>query len=84
MSVRISLARGGHKKHAMYRIVVQHSEAARDGRFLEAIGTYDPNVKADGFKVELNRVDHWVSKGARPSSTVGQLIKKYRQAQVTA
>ncbi len=75
MAVRIRLARFGGKKHPYYRIVAAHSEARRDGRFLEQIGTYNPLIKEAAVTLERPRYDYWVSVGGKPSETVAALVR---------
>lgn len=73
MAVAIRLSRGGAKKRPYYRIVVADSRAARDGKYLEQIGTYNPMLPKDsGERVKLNedRARHWLSVGATPSDRV--------------
>lgn len=79
--VVIRLARGGAKKKPFYRVVVADQRLPRDGRFIEQVGTYDPRAEAHGTRLELARVDHWISKGAQPSERVGQIVARYRKAQ---
>ena len=76
MAVKIRLSRFGKKKRPFYRIVVANSEAKRDGKFLEQVGTYDP--MKDPFEVKLNqeKLQSWLDKGALPTTTVKNLIKK--------
>jgi small subunit ribosomal protein S16 len=76
MSVKIRLARHGAKKRPFYRIVVAQSEAPRDGRFLEIVGTYNPLTEPATILVEGERVKHWIANGAVPSATVNSLLKK--------
>ena len=76
MAVIIRLRRDGAKNSPYYRVVVADKHSPRDGKFLELIGTYDPKKKGDNSTVKLERVDHWVKLGARPSDTVRSLIKK--------
>ena len=76
MAVRIRLTRLGRKKKPFYRIVVADSEAKRDGRFLEVIGTYDPMQKPAAVKIKQDRVQEWLAKGATPSDTVKSLLAK--------
>ena len=78
--VVIRLARGGAKKRPFYRVVVADKRNARDGRFIEQIGTYNPSAKQDSLRLQLDRVDHWVGEGAQPSETVAGLIKRLRKA----
>lgn len=76
MAVKIRLARmGGHKK-PFYRIVVADSESPRDGRFIEVVGHYDPKKNPVEIEMKADRVKAWISKGARPTLTVSQLMKK--------
>ena len=76
MAVRIRLTRRGAKKKPFYRIVVADSEAPRDGRFIEVVGTYDPRKKPSEIKIKMDKVDYWLSKGALPTAVVASLIKK--------
>ncbi len=78
--VVIRLARAGTKKKPFYRVVVADRRDARDGRFIEQVGTYDPRKAAHGLALKVDRVDHWVGHGAQPSETVGHLIKRARSA----
>ena len=80
MAVAIRLRREGTKNSPAYRVVVADNRSPRDGRFIELIGTYDPKKAADNFSLDLGRVDHWLSVGARPSDTVRSLIKRARAA----
>ena len=74
--VKIRLRRMGAKKNPYYRIVVADSRFARDGRFIEEIGTYDPLAESDKLKVDLDRAKYWVANGAQPTDTVRALLKK--------
>jgi small subunit ribosomal protein S16 len=76
MSVKIRLARHGAKKKPYYRIVVASSDAPRDGRFLELVGTYDPLKKPVAVTLKHDRVKEWIEKGAIPSATVKSILKK--------
>lgn len=76
--VRIRLTRMGAKKRPFYRIVVADSRAPRDGKVIEQVGYYDPMKDPFVLKLELDRVDHWLSHGALPSETVARLIAKAR------
>ena len=76
MAVIIRLRRDGTKNSPYYRIVVADKHSPRDGKFLELIGTYDPKKKGDNATVKLERADHWMKLGARPSDTVRSLLKK--------
>ncbi|MBT3808884.1 MAG: 30S ribosomal protein S16, partial [Rhodospirillaceae bacterium] len=73
MSLRIRLARGGAKKRPYYRIVVADSRRARDGRFIERIGHYNPMLPKDDpnrVGIDIERAKHWLSVGAQPSDRV--------------
>ena len=79
MAVAIRLRREGNRNRAFYRIVVADSRARRDGRFIDTIGTYDPNQKGTNYKVDVAKADDWISKGAQPSDTVKSILKKARR-----
>ncbi len=76
MAVRIRLTRKGTKKRPFYRIVVAHSEAPRDGKFLEIIGTYNPLADPAEVRIDPERLRVWLDQGAQPTDTVKSLIKK--------
>jgi len=76
MPVRIRLTRKGAKKSPFYRVVVADSEAPRDGRFIEVLGTYDPRTDPVEVKIKQERLEYWIGQGAKPSDTVRSLIKK--------
>lgn len=86
MPVHIRLRRMGAKKRPFYRIVAADSRRARDGRFLEILGTYNPIAKPAEVKVFEERVTKWLDQGAIPSDTVGSLLtqigfmEKYHKA----
>jgi len=76
MSVTIRMSRHGAKKKPFYRIVVSDQRFPRDGRYIEQVGTYDPRAKTDAFKLDHEKIDSWIKKGAKPSQTVSELIKR--------
>ena len=76
MAVRIRLTRKGTKKKPFYRIVVADSEAPRDGKFLEVIGTYNPLTDPAEVQIDPERLRIWLDRGAQPSDTVQSLIKQ--------
>ena len=80
--VTIRLARHGAKKNPFYHITVADRAESRDGRFIERLGFYNPVAKgqSEGLRVDLERVDYWLSVGAQPSEMVGKLIKQARKA----
>ena len=75
MAVKIRLKRMGKKRHPIYRIVVADSRSPRDGRFIEEVGTYDPNQEPSLFDVKEDAVKKWLADGAQPTETVGKLLK---------
>ena len=79
MAVSIRLRREGAKNRPYYKVVVADSRSPRDGKFIEIIGTYDPKKPDHNSTLKLDRIDHWISKGAQPSDTVRSLIKKNKK-----
>jgi len=71
----IRLSRIGKKKKPFYRVVVIESSKARNGRIVEAVGTYDPLKKPAEIKLDAERVKHWIGVGAQPSDTVRSFIR---------
>ena len=67
MAVKIRLRRMGEKKNPFYRIVVADSRSPRDGRFIEEIGTYNPNIEPSEFKVDEELAKKWLANGAQPT-----------------
>jgi small subunit ribosomal protein S16 len=84
MGVSIRLRREGATNRPYYKVVVADSRSPRDGKFIEIIGTYDPKQAGHNSNLKLDRVDHWISRGAQPSETVRSLIKKNRKAAASA
>lgn len=76
MSVKIRLKRMGKKKKPHYRIVVSDSRSPRDGRFIEELGYYNPGTEPITFKVDHEKVQEWLGKGAKPSDTVKRLLNQ--------
>lgn len=81
MAVVIRLRQEGSKGRPVYRIVAADKRFRRQGRFLEILGTYDPQQGVTKANVNLERVNAWISQGAKPSDTVASIIK---QASATA
>ena len=75
MAVKIRLKRMGQKKAPFYRIVVADGRAPRDGKFIEEIGTYDPNQEPSVVKVDEEAAKKWLNNGAQPTEVVGKLFK---------
>ncbi len=74
--VKIRLRRLGAKKNPFYRVVVADSRFARDGRFIEEIGTYDPTTEPSTVKIDADKAKQWLANGAQPTDTVRALLKK--------
>jgi len=74
--VRLRMRRTGCTNHATYRIVAADARSPRDGKFIEILGWYDTQLKEDNFKLDVARVDWWLSQGAKPSTTVASLIRR--------
>ena len=79
MSLRIRLARGGAKKRPFFSMVVTDSRNARDGRFIERVGFYDPKAPEgrEALRVDMERLAYWQGKGAKLSDTAARLVKQF-------
>ncbi|MGF1472031.1 MAG: 30S ribosomal protein S16 [Rubrobacteraceae bacterium] len=75
MAVKIRLARHGSKKAPYYRIVVADSRNPRDGRFIERIGSYDPQKQPSEIQVDNDKAREWLGKGAQPTNQVRKLLQ---------
>ena len=75
MAVKIRLRRMGYKKHPVYRIVVADSRVARDGKCIDEIGTYNPNVEPSEIKINEELAKKWLANGAQPTETVARIFK---------
>ena len=75
MAVKIRLRRMGQKKAPFYRVIVADSRSPRDGRFIEEIGTYDPNNDPSTFNINEEAAKKWLANGAQPTEMVGKLFK---------
>jgi small subunit ribosomal protein S16 len=80
--VSIRLARGGSKKRPFYHLTVTNSRSARDGRFVERIGFFNPVATGAEVRLSVNseRAQYWLSQGAQPSERAAQLLKEAAQA----
>ena len=76
MAVRLRLTRKGSKKKPFYRVVAADSEAPRDGKFLEILGSYNPMKDPAEIKIDKERVTRWIERGAIASESVRALLKK--------
>jgi small subunit ribosomal protein S16 len=77
MSVRVRLTRVGSKKNPIWRVVVADQRSPRDGRFIETIGHYNPQTEPSTIRLDEERLQHWLARGAQPTGTVKQLVKAY-------
>ncbi len=78
MAMKIRLARGGSKKRPHYSIVAADSRMARDGRFIEKLGTYNPLLPKDSedrVRMDVDRVQHWIGQGAKPTDRVARFLE---------
>jgi len=80
MALKIRLTRVGSIHNPHYRVVVAEARSRRDGAAVEYLGTYAPRNKGEQLKLNLPRVDYWISKGAKPTDTMGAMIKRARRA----
>lgn len=80
--VTIRLSRGGAKKRPFYHLTVTNSRSSRDGRYIERIGFFNPVARGtqERLRVDLDRVNHWVSEGAQLSDRVAQLVTEAQAA----
>jgi small subunit ribosomal protein S16 len=76
MAVVIRLSRHGRRNQPIYRVVVADKDYPRDGRFLEVLGTFNPQAADNRATLKAERLQHWISQGAVPSDTVARLIKR--------
>ena len=76
MATRIRLQRHGRKNYAFYAIVIAHADAPRDGRFVEKIGTYNPNTNPATIDLNFERALYWLQCGAQPTPTVHSILSK--------
>src|SRR5438477_242760 len=84
MAVAIRLRREGALNRPYFKVVVTDKRSPRDGKFIEIVGTYDPKKAGQNSTLKLDRIEHWISKGAQPSDTVRSLIKKTKDPEAAA
>jgi len=84
MSVHIRLARHGSRKSPFYRIVVTDVRNPRDGRFIETLGTFNPNVEPPLVDLKQERISFWQARGAKASPTITRIIKGQAQAETSS
>ncbi len=73
--VKIRLKRMGQKKAPYYRVIVADERSPRNGRFIDEIGTYDPNVEPSKVQIDAEKAKKWLDNGAKPTETVARLFK---------
>lgn len=80
MAVKVRLMRTGAKNEPSFRCVATDGRTARDGRFIENLGWYDPKRTGTNFQLKLEKIDEWAKRGAQVSDTVMSLVRKARRA----
>ncbi len=80
MAVTMRMTRTGNRNNPSFRVVVTDSRSPRDGKFLEAVGTYDPAKTPAVVTLDVDRIEFWRSKGATMSETVSQLVKRHAKS----
>ncbi len=78
--VRIRLSRHGSKRRPYYHIVVSDSESARDGRFIEQLGTYDPRLPREEARINRDRLNYWIGQGAQLNDTLKKVVRDHGKA----
>jgi len=84
MAVVLRLSRAGTHKAPFYHVVATDSRNARDGRYIEDVGLYDPTRKPERLELKAERIEHWLKVGAKPSQTVAMLLRKAKGRQPEA
>ncbi len=84
MAVVLRLSRAGTHKAPFYHVVATDSRNARDGKYIEDVGIYDPTRRPERIELKAERVEHWLKVGARPSPTVAMVLKRARKAAAPA
>ncbi len=84
--VSIRLSRGGSKKRPFYHVVAADSRRPRDGRYIERLGFFNPGARGseETLRIDLDRVEYWISQGAQPTERVADLIKQARKSEQPA
>ena len=83
MAVKMRLTRLGDKKSPFYRIVVADSRKARDGEYVDLVGTYNPLVNENDVNIDLEKAKKWLANGAQPTDTVKMLLQKVGAIEAT-
>ena len=80
MAVVLRLSRAGTHKAPFYHVVATDSRKPRDGKYLEDVGIYDPTRRPERIELKIDRIEHWLKVGARPSQTVAAVLKRAKKA----
>ncbi|MFO0581275.1 MAG: 30S ribosomal protein S16 [Anaeromyxobacter sp.] len=80
MAVVLRLSRAGTHKAPFYHVVATDSRAARDGKYLEDVGIFDPTRSPERIELKAERIQHWLKIGAKPSPTVAKILKRAGKA----
>ena len=81
MAVVLRLSRAGTHKAPFYHVVATDSRMPRDGRYLEDVGIYDPTRTPERIELKVERVEHWLKVGAKPSATVAKVLRRAKKLQ---
>ncbi|MGZ4202964.1 MAG: 30S ribosomal protein S16 [Thermoleophilaceae bacterium] len=84
MAVRVRLTRVGSRKNPIWRVVVADQRSPRDGRVIETIGRYNPQVNPSDIRIDEERLNHWLARGAQPTNTVKKLIRAVERSASSA
>jgi small subunit ribosomal protein S16 len=76
MAVVLRLSRAGTHKAPFYHVVATDSRKPRDGRYIEDVGVYDPTMQPEKIELKIERIEHWIKAGAKPSQTVAMILKR--------
>ena len=82
MALKIRLMRTGKKKQPSYRVIVKEALSPRSGKYIDQVGTYNPLVEPADVKLDMEKVQHWISVGAQPTDTVKRLIANHTETKV--
>ncbi|WP_242356088.1 MULTISPECIES: 30S ribosomal protein S16 [unclassified Anaeromyxobacter] len=80
MAVVLRLSRAGTHKAPFYHVVATDSRNSRDGKYIEDVGIYDPTLVPERIELKVERIEHWIKVGAKPSETVAMILKRAKGA----
>ena len=81
MAIKVRMARAGNRNRPFFRVVVADERCPRDGSFIEMVGSYDPTQDPAAVTLKMERIEHWISKGAKPSQTVSELMRRNKPSE---